>query len=269
MLGLTASATVRLSAGFLTFLIAFGLRRGHAAAGWYGFAFAASGGGCAPRPLPRRAAPSPALRAVAARLGPRDPRARRPRRAAYFGTIAAQVALAVLRGDRGRDLAALVRRAHPASSARARPGRACSRASRCASSSPGCSARSSPSRSRCPSSSATRSSRRSPATCLVGYVVGRLVVNRATRRPATTSRKPASKASRPASSALRRCHVPSATSRREPRDRGVDDVLVEEREPGHRRAHASGRGRPRALPSAPRRSRRRSRAGPRGRASPR
>ena len=45
MLGLTASATVRLSAGFLTFLIAFGLRRGHAPLWWYGFAFAASGVG--------------------------------------------------------------------------------------------------------------------------------------------------------------------------------------------------------------------------------
>ena len=45
ILGLTASATVRLTAGFLTFLIAFGLRRGHAPLWWYGFAFAASGVG--------------------------------------------------------------------------------------------------------------------------------------------------------------------------------------------------------------------------------
>jgi hypothetical protein len=45
ILGLTASATVRLTAGFLTFLIAFGLRRSHAPLWWYGFAFAASGVG--------------------------------------------------------------------------------------------------------------------------------------------------------------------------------------------------------------------------------
>lgn len=45
ILGLTASATVRLTSGFLTFLIAFGLRREHAALWWYGVAFAASGAG--------------------------------------------------------------------------------------------------------------------------------------------------------------------------------------------------------------------------------
>jgi hypothetical protein len=45
ILGLTASATVRMTAGFLTFLIAFGLRRSHSPLWWYGFAFAASGAG--------------------------------------------------------------------------------------------------------------------------------------------------------------------------------------------------------------------------------
>jgi hypothetical protein len=45
LLGLTASATVRMTAGFLTFLIAFGLRRSHSPLWWYGFAFAASGAG--------------------------------------------------------------------------------------------------------------------------------------------------------------------------------------------------------------------------------
>ena len=45
VLGLTASATIRLTAGFLTFLIAFGLRRGHAPLWWFGLAFAASGAG--------------------------------------------------------------------------------------------------------------------------------------------------------------------------------------------------------------------------------
>jgi hypothetical protein len=45
ILGLTASATVRMTAGFLTFLIAFGLRRDHSALWWYGIAFAASGAG--------------------------------------------------------------------------------------------------------------------------------------------------------------------------------------------------------------------------------
>ena len=45
ILGLTASATVRLTAGFLIFLIAFGLRRSHAPLWWYGLAFAATGVG--------------------------------------------------------------------------------------------------------------------------------------------------------------------------------------------------------------------------------
>lgn len=45
ILGLTASATVRLTAGFLTFLIAFGLRRSGAPLWWYGVAFATSGVG--------------------------------------------------------------------------------------------------------------------------------------------------------------------------------------------------------------------------------
>jgi hypothetical protein len=45
ILGLTASATIRLSAGFLIFLIAFGLRRSHASLWWYGVAFAATGVG--------------------------------------------------------------------------------------------------------------------------------------------------------------------------------------------------------------------------------
>jgi Na+/melibiose symporter-like transporter len=45
ILGLTASATVRMTSGFLTFLIAFGLRREHSALWWYGVAFAASGAG--------------------------------------------------------------------------------------------------------------------------------------------------------------------------------------------------------------------------------
>lgn len=93
ILGLTASATVRLTAGFLTFLIAFGLRRGHAALGWYGFAFAASGAGALlglyfVRRLRRRLseqwllASALALLLVGAAV------------AAWFGTILAQVALA-------------------------------------------------------------------------------------------------------------------------------------------------------------------------------
>lgn len=45
ILSLTASASVRFAAGFLTFLIAFGLRRHHSSLWWYGFAFAASGAG--------------------------------------------------------------------------------------------------------------------------------------------------------------------------------------------------------------------------------
>jgi Major Facilitator Superfamily len=100
VLGLTASATVRLFAGFLTFLIAFGLRRGHAALGWYGFAFAASGAGSLlglylVRRLRRRLseqwllASALALLCVGAAV------------AAYFGTILAQVGLAFVAGVAG------------------------------------------------------------------------------------------------------------------------------------------------------------------------
>lgn len=45
VLGLTASATIRLTSGFLTFLLAFGLRRHHAGLYWYGVALAATGVG--------------------------------------------------------------------------------------------------------------------------------------------------------------------------------------------------------------------------------
>jgi hypothetical protein len=45
ILGLTAAATLRMTAGFLTFLIAFGLRRHHSPLWWYGAAFAAAGAG--------------------------------------------------------------------------------------------------------------------------------------------------------------------------------------------------------------------------------
>ncbi len=45
ILGLTASATIRLDSGFLTFLLAFGLRRHHAELSWYGVALAATGVG--------------------------------------------------------------------------------------------------------------------------------------------------------------------------------------------------------------------------------
>ena len=93
ILGLTASATVRLAAGFLTFLIAFGLRRGHAALWWYGVAFAASGAGALlglylVRRLRRRLTEQWLLGAslallVVAAAG-----------AAYLGTILAQVGLA-------------------------------------------------------------------------------------------------------------------------------------------------------------------------------
>jgi Major Facilitator Superfamily len=93
VLGLTASATVRLSAGFLTFLIAFGLRRGHASLGWYGFAFAASGAGallglyCVQR-LRRRLSEQWLLASALALL------CVGAAAAAYFGTILAQVGLA-------------------------------------------------------------------------------------------------------------------------------------------------------------------------------
>jgi hypothetical protein len=43
MLGLTTMSLIRGLAGFLVFLLAFGLRREHAALWWYGFALAASG----------------------------------------------------------------------------------------------------------------------------------------------------------------------------------------------------------------------------------
>jgi MFS transporter len=93
VLGLTASATVRLFAGFLTFLIAFGLRRSHSALGWYGFAFAASGAGALlglylVRRLRRRLSEQWLLASALALLvvGAAG--------AAYLGTIIAQVGLA-------------------------------------------------------------------------------------------------------------------------------------------------------------------------------
>jgi Na+/melibiose symporter-like transporter len=100
VLGLTASATVRMTAGFLIFLIAFGLRRQHAPLWWFGLAFAASGAGALVglflvsrlrRHLSEQAllAASLALIAVAA-AG-----------ASYLGTIAAQVALAGIAGLAG------------------------------------------------------------------------------------------------------------------------------------------------------------------------
>jgi hypothetical protein len=45
VLGLTAAATLRFAAGFLTFLVAFELRRQHSPLYWFGLAFAASGVG--------------------------------------------------------------------------------------------------------------------------------------------------------------------------------------------------------------------------------
>jgi hypothetical protein len=100
VLGLTASATVRLFAGFLTFLIAFGLRRGHAALGWYGFAFAASGGGSLlglylVRRLRRRLSEQWLLASALALL------CMGAAVAAYFGTILAQVGLAFVAGVAG------------------------------------------------------------------------------------------------------------------------------------------------------------------------
>ena len=100
VLGLTASATVRLSAGFLTFLIAFGLRRSHSALGWYGFAFAASGAGALlglylVRRLRRRLSEQWLLASALALLviGAAG--------AAYLGTILAQVGLALVAGVAG------------------------------------------------------------------------------------------------------------------------------------------------------------------------
>lgn len=100
VLGLTASATVRLSAGFLTFLIAFGLRRGHAALGWYGFAFAASGAGALTglylvRRLRRRLSEQWLLASALALLCVGSAAA------AYAGTILAQVALCFVAGIAG------------------------------------------------------------------------------------------------------------------------------------------------------------------------
>jgi MFS family permease len=84
---------VRLTAGFLTFLIAFGLRRHHSALAWYGFAFAASGAGALlglyfVRRLRRRLSEQWLLAAALALLvvGAAV--------AAYLGSILAQVGLA-------------------------------------------------------------------------------------------------------------------------------------------------------------------------------
>jgi len=100
VLGLTASATVRLTAGFLLFLIAFGLRRSHAPLWWYGLAFAGSGAGSLlglylVRRLRRHLSEQRLLASalaliVAGAVG-----------AAYFGTIAAQAGLAFVAGVAG------------------------------------------------------------------------------------------------------------------------------------------------------------------------
>lgn len=100
VLGLTASATIRLTAGFLVFLIAFGLRRHHAPLWWYGFAFAASGAGSLlglffvgrlRRVLSEQALLAIALVIVAAAaIG-----------AAAVGTVASQVGLAFAAGVAG------------------------------------------------------------------------------------------------------------------------------------------------------------------------
>ena len=99
ILGLTASATVRLTAGFLTFLIAFGLRRSHAPLWWYGYAFAASGAGSLiglyfvrrlRRVLSEQLLLTTALGIIVAAVG-----------AASLGSLQAQVALAGLAGVAG------------------------------------------------------------------------------------------------------------------------------------------------------------------------
>jgi len=100
VLGLTASATVRLTAGFLTFLIAFGLRRSHSPLWWYGLAFAASGVGALlglylVRRLRRRLSEQWLLASALALivLGAAG--------AAYLGSIIAQVGLAFVAGVAG------------------------------------------------------------------------------------------------------------------------------------------------------------------------
>ena len=100
ILGLTASATIRLTAGFLTFLIAFGLRRHHAPLWWFGLAFAASGAGALlglwlvsrlRRHLTEQALLASSLGLVAAAGAT----------AAYVGSLGAQVALAGAAGVAG------------------------------------------------------------------------------------------------------------------------------------------------------------------------
>jgi Na+/melibiose symporter-like transporter len=100
LFGLTASATVRLAAGFLTFLIAFGLRRSHAPLVWYGAAFAASGAGSllglyVVRRLRQVLSEQWLLAAALALLFVSDVAC------AYVGSIGAQVALAGLAGVAG------------------------------------------------------------------------------------------------------------------------------------------------------------------------
>ncbi len=100
LFGLTASATVRLTAGFLTFLIAFGLRRSHAPLFWYGLAFAGSGVGSLfglwlVRRLRLRLSEQWLLAASLALLVTGSAIA------AYFGTVTAQVFLAAVAGVAG------------------------------------------------------------------------------------------------------------------------------------------------------------------------
>jgi hypothetical protein len=99
-LGLTANSLLRGIAGFLVFLLAFGLRRSHAALWWYGFALGASGIGALVGlslvPRLRRWMREPQMIMVAMFLvcfGATG--------AAYLGGLSSQVALAFLVGVAG------------------------------------------------------------------------------------------------------------------------------------------------------------------------
>ena len=100
LLGLTANSLLRGIAGFLVFLLAFGLRRAHAALWWYGFALSASGIGAlvglSVVPRLRRWMREPQMLMVAmflVCLGAVG--------AAYLGGVTVQIALAFLVGVAG------------------------------------------------------------------------------------------------------------------------------------------------------------------------
>ena len=174
ILGLTASATVRLTAGFLTFLIAFGLRARPRGARLVRVRVRGLRGGGAPRPLLRRVgsvAGSPSSGCSPRRW--RSPRRPRPSRPRSWRRSSPRSRSPASRPSRAPSRSRPSTRSPSVACPRA-PRDGCSRGSPCASSSRGCVGRAHPRRDLdALRPSATPSSRSSPGPAFVGFLVGR------------------------------------------------------------------------------------------------